>query len=259
MLTLLLALAARAETPAFVFDNTTLYATPSLESDAAPLTQRADLVVTGPSQRSDVGPEMLPVRLPDGQEGFIESGHVARRVIEGAQMHYYLTDRRIDGDHSSVSIVMTDTDGELITTTSGPSSSGERLHRITDTEWPGVDELIVLEAYRQSCPGGATWVVYARVGEHLATVTTAHTSGEDGWYNLTEVYRPVRDADGVLRYRHLTEDTYLSRPIVPARPGVLIEVESVREPWGDHMDRTYTLHRSSQRVIRWSIEPDTAN
>ncbi|MFT5685478.1 MAG: hypothetical protein ACI8RZ_006430 [Myxococcota bacterium] len=261
MLALLLSLTAAAEspaqaTPAFVFNHTMLYETPSTESATTPLTQRADLVVTGPSQKSDIGPAMLPVRLADGKEGFIQSGQVAKRVNADGEMHYYLTDHRLDGSRASVEVVMTDRDGELVSHAPGPASSGERFHRITHFELPGVDELIVIEAYRQSCPGGAQWLVLARSGAYLTAVTTVHTSGEEGWHNTTEIYRPVTDADGVLRFRHLTEDTYLTEPVIRARPGVLIEVESVHEPWGDGMGRSYTLRRASQRVIEWSIEPE---
>lgn len=258
MLTLLLSLAAPAApagTPGFVFDNTMLYEMPSIDSAAHALSQRSDLVVTGPSQGSGSSPRMIPVRLSGGQEGFVQSGEVAKLVNADGEMHYYLTDRRRQDDHFGLLLVMTDADGELVSYTTGPVSSGERLHRITDVEWPGVDELIVLEAYRSSCPGSTTSVVMARIGEHLDTVTTVSSAGESTWHDVTEIYRPVKDADGVVRFRHLTRDTYLPDPIIRARPGVLIAAESYEEPWGDQMGRRYTMKRTSQRVIEWSIEP----
>jgi hypothetical protein len=47
--------------------------------------------------------------------------------------------------------VMTDHEGALVDYTSGPASSGQRLHLVTDHALPGIDERIVVEAYRSSC------------------------------------------------------------------------------------------------------------
>ena len=249
---LVLLLSALAETPAFVFEGTEMFPAPSTDATPTRLPQCANLMALGPADTTSDQP-MIQVRTTDNQEGFVRPGEIAQLAIDGGEMRYYLTGHRQDGDRSSVLIVMTDAHGTLVSQLPGPTSSGERLLPISGVEWPGVDELIVLEAYRSSCPGGSQQVVMARVGEYLLPVVTVASYGEAGWHNSTELYRPVRDGDGILRYRHILQDTYLKDPIVTPQPGMLIAAESVEELYSDQMGRPYTLHTTSQRVIEWSI------
>jgi hypothetical protein len=250
---LLLSAPLIAQTPGLVLEGSSLF--PDVEATGAPtiLARRADLLILDEGSSSAA---MVRVRTADQQEGFVPTGQLARLAAESDDRRFYLTGHREEG---GVLLIMTDLDGAIRGLIAAPGGHGERLHLIQDTVWPGVDALLVVEAYRQSCPGGAQRTIIAQVGDILATVTTATSTGEEGWYHRTVVYRPVRDADGTLRHRAIIEDTEPASMDIRPRPGVLVVERTVHEPWvaqwGDH---PYTLDSSTQEVLRWSITPGEA-
>ena len=250
-LLLLLSAPLLAQTPGLTLEATTLFPDAAAQGTPVRLEQQADLLIL---DDVDFGSTLVRVRTADQQEGFVPRGQLGRLAAEVSGRRFYLTGHRADGE---VLLVMTDLDGTVLGVHAAPGEGGVRLHVIRDAVWPGVDALLVVEAFRESCPGGTVRSVIAQVGDILSPVSTASSHGEEGWFNKTIVYRPVRDADGVLRYRSLVEDALLARPVVRPQPGVLVIEQTVHEPWSDSQGRSYTLDSSTQQVLRWFITPET--